>query len=148
VPALDAGLRLLGRRAHSRAELRQKLSRRGHETHEITAALVRLDELGYLDDDAYSRSLVRLRSAVRGRRLIAAELAQRGVDRDTARTALAGLDPEEELATARRLAGRMRAGERGSFDRQALARISARLLRRGFSREVAVAVCAQLEPDP
>jgi regulatory protein len=144
---MDAGLRLLGRRAHSRAELRQKLARRGYGPDEVTTALGRLDELGYLDDEAYARALVALRSGIRGRRLIAAELAQRGVDRETAREALAGLEPAEELAAARRLASRMRAVERGPLDRHTLDRIGSRLLRRGFSREVAVAACAQTEPE-
>ena len=54
MPALDAGLRLLARRAHSRAELRQKLSRRGYEPGEVAAAMGRLDELAYLDDGAYA----------------------------------------------------------------------------------------------
>jgi regulatory protein len=147
VPALDAGMRLLARRAHSRAELRQKLARRGYEPDEVAAAMVRLDELGYLNDGAYARAMVALRSGLRGRRLIAAELAQRGVGRETVQEALVGLEPAGELAAARRLAGRMLAVERSPLDRKALARIGSRLMRRGFSREVAAAACAQAEPD-
>jgi regulatory protein len=81
VSALEAGLRLLGRRAHSRTELRRKLARRGHPEADIEVALGRLVELGYLDDRSFASGLVRRRGTVRGPLALSAELAARGVDR-------------------------------------------------------------------
>ena len=46
--ALDCGLGLLSRRAHSRVELRRKLGRRGYDDEETEEALNRLIKLGYL----------------------------------------------------------------------------------------------------
>src|SRR5207248_9318412 len=65
-PALDAGVRMLARRAHSRAELRLKLRRRGYQPGEIEEALTRLTELGYIDDEAFARALAGRPSGQRG----------------------------------------------------------------------------------
>ena len=48
--ALESALRLLARRDHSRRELEVKLASRGFSAGEVQRALVRLNELGYLDD--------------------------------------------------------------------------------------------------
>ena len=101
------GLRLLGRRAHSRAEMRRKLGRRGYSPDETEAAMARLDELGYLDDRSFAEGLVRRRGAIRGPMALSAELAARGVDRDQADAALAGFDRDAQLASATRLAERL-----------------------------------------
>src|SRR5207248_10257013 len=98
--ALDGGLRLLASRVHSRLELRQKLHRRGYDPVDVEAALGRLAELGYVDDGAFARGLVRRRSGVRGPRALAGELPARGVDSAGVAKALEGGDAEGELAAA------------------------------------------------
>jgi regulatory protein len=116
-------------------ELRDKLIRRGHAEAEVVVTLERLRGRGYLDDAAYARGLIERRSSSRGARLIAAELAAKGVDREAARTALGGLEAADQLEAAADLARRMlRTAPGGQPDLQ---RIGARLLRRGFSMEVA-----------
>ncbi|HEX6348668.1 MAG TPA: regulatory protein RecX [Candidatus Dormibacteraeota bacterium] len=106
--------------------------RRGHPEPEVTAALERLRQGGYLDDAAYARALVGRRSGGRGARAIASELAAKGVDREVVRDALAELSYEDQLQAARALAGRLRRAGPMDFER-----LGARLLRRGFSVEVA-----------
>jgi regulatory protein len=149
--ALDAGLRLLAGRAHSRAELKRKLARRGFDPEAVEAATVRLSDLGYLDDRAFAAGLTRRRSASRGPLAISAELAAKGVDRITAQTALGALTPEAQLEAATRLAERLcDAGPRLAY-REMRDRIGAKLVRRGFSSAVAGAAArAVLEgtPDP
>ena len=125
-------MRLLAARAHSARELRTKLLRRGHPVDEIGAVLERLRQGGYLDDAAYARALVGRRSSGRGVRAIASELAAKGVDREVARTALAELSADDQLVAAEALAERLRRA--GPIDPE---RLGARLLRRGFSVEVA-----------
>lgn len=124
----------LARRAQSRAELERKLLRRGHEPEQVEAALVRVAELGYLDDAAYAQGLVARRSAGRGAAAIGAELRAKGLSRDETQAALAALDPETEREAAERLAVRLVAP---GDDRHAIERAAAKLLRRGFSAEVA-----------
>jgi regulatory protein len=141
VSTLDAGLRLLGRRAHSRVELRRKLARRGHLAQDIEAALGRLAELGYLDDRSFASGLVRRRGTVRGPLALSAELAARGVDRAQADSALAEFDPAAQLASATRLAERLYARRRITGYREMLDQVGSRLVRRGFSPAIVRAAC-------
>jgi regulatory protein len=119
-------------RAHSTAELAGKLARRGCPAEDIEGALVRLRELGYLDDAAYAASLVHRRAGERGRAAIAAELGARGIGRELAGEALQKLGDGGQLQSARRLA----AGWQGLDPR----RLAGRLQRRGFDVDVIRAV--------
>jgi regulatory protein len=142
--ALDQGLTYLGRRAHSRVELRHKLERKGFETADVESALGRLAELGYLDDAAFARALVRRRSTGRGPRALAAELASKGIDRAGIDSALQESDSSSQLEAATRLAERLYASQAAKArpgPREAFDRIGAKLVRRGFSMEVARAAC-------
>lgn len=139
--ALDAGLRLLARRAHSRAEVRRKLGRRGYGEEEVETAVERLVELGYLDDRNFAEGHVRRRSSALGPLALSAELAARGVDRSLADTALSHFDADAQLASATRLAERVFGP--GSFPgyREMLDSVGPKLLRRGFSPGVVRSAC-------
>lgn len=139
--ALDSGLRLLSRRAHSRVELKRKLGRRGYSADETEAALVRLAEIGYLDDRSFAEGLVRRRGAVRGPLALSAELFARGVDRAEADAAVAGFDPDAQLASATLLAERLYATRPVEGYREMLDSIGSKLMRRGFSPTVVRAAC-------
>jgi regulatory protein len=121
-------LKLLAVRPHSTVELRHKLRQRGCSAGETEEALQRATARGYLDDEAFARSLVARRAAARGAALIGAELASRGVPQALVRLALEGLSREDQVASARQLASRM-----GAPDARQTA---ARLQRRGFARDV------------
>lgn len=142
--ALDSGLRLLARRAHSRVELLLKLTRRGYDSAAIRTALSRLEELGYLDDQAFARSFVRRRGSVRGPRALSAELAARGVDRAQVDTAVAEFGEAEQLAAATQIAERLYARMPSPGYREILDKVGAKLVRRGFSVSVARAACHTL----
>ena len=150
--ALDAGLRLLGRRAHSRLELSRKLGRRGYPETEVRTALNRLTELGYLDDRAFAEGHVRRRKGGLGPLALSAELFARGVDRGVAAGALAAFDREAQLASATMLAERLYGLKPRSGYRETLDAIGPKLLRRGFSPGVASAACravsAGTSPEP
>jgi len=139
--ALDAGLRLLGRRAHSRVELLRKLTRRGYDNAAIRAALRRLEDLGYLDDQSFARSFVRRRGSVRGPRALSAELAARGVDRAQVDTAVAEFGEADQLAAATQIAERLYARKPSPGYREILDEVGTKLVRRGFSVSVARAAC-------
>ena len=139
--ALDDGLRLLARRAHSRDELRLKLLRRRHSPEEIAGAIERLVGMGYLDDQAFAESLVRRRRKSRGSRAVAAELASKGVDRETAEGALAGSGPEAEVDGATSLARRLSARLAWASERELMEALWPRLSRAGFSPGAIGAAC-------
>ena len=142
VGALDAGLNLLSRRAHSRFEVRRKLGRRGYGEEEVESAVLRLTELGYLNDRAFAEGHVRRRSSGLGRLALSAELAARGVDRDVADAALGGLDADRHLVSATRLAERLFGHKIFSSYREMLNSVGPKLLRRGFSPAVVRTACS------
>src|SRR5690606_29823517 len=79
---LNYALRLLTVRRRSRAELRRRLERRGHEAEAIEEALSWLAGRGYLCDDEFARARVhdRLLGRPLGRRALVGDLRARGVD--------------------------------------------------------------------
>ena len=101
----------------------------------------RLAEMGYLDDAAFARGLVRRRSQTRGSLALAGELAGKGIDREGAATALAGLDAETELVAATRLAERLYAARPSPGYRETLNTVGAKLARRGLPAGVVRAAC-------
>ena len=131
--ALDAGLRLVAQRSHSRFELRRKLGRRGYDEAEVDAAVARLVELRYLDDRLFAEGHVRRRSATRGPLALSAELTARGIDRSLADGAVQGFDPEAQLAAATRLVERLAGRKSFAGYRELLDSAGAKVLRRGFS---------------
>jgi regulatory protein len=103
--------------------------------------VARVTELGYMDDARFAAGHVRRRSATRGPLALAAELAARGVDREVAREAVAGLSEEDQLAAAVRLVTRQAGRTPPAGYKELLDSAGARLLRRGFSPALAREAC-------
>ncbi len=139
VRAREYALDLLSRSAKSEKQIRDKLRQRGVPPAVAESILEGLLRSGLLNDAAYSRSYVSTRLADRpmGRRALMQELAQRGVDRETAQGALeAGLAgrSEEELALEAAEARWPRLARLPRED--ALRKLLGYLARRGFSQGV------------
>jgi regulatory protein len=131
----------MARRAHSRAELRRKLGRRGYPEAEIAEAVARLAEMRLQDDGQFAAGHVRRRSGSRGPRALSTELAARGIDRGLADQALAAFTPEAQLASATELAGRLAARSQPAGYQELLNSVGTKLVRRGFGPGVARAAC-------
>jgi regulatory protein len=131
----------MARRAHSRAELRRKLARRGYPDQEVAEAVARLAEMRLQDDGQFAEGHVRRRSSSRGPLALSAELAARGVDRGVADQALAGFTPEAQLASAIELAERLAGRSRPAGYQELLNTVGTKLVRRGFSPMVVRAAC-------
>ncbi len=69
---------MLARRDYSRAELSQRLARRGVARDDIERALDELAAAGYLSDARYAQALVAQRSGRYGKRAIAHVLQRKG----------------------------------------------------------------------
>ena len=74
-------LKVLGGRAHSSGELRQKLRQRAERMEDVEDAMVRLKELGYLDDRKFAEGFAaaRLSGEKFGRTRVIQDLRQRRV---------------------------------------------------------------------
>jgi regulatory protein len=147
---MEVAARFLATRPRSRREVERRLQRAGAEDAVISATLDRLEQLGYVDDAAFVRwwAEQRDRHSPRGRRMVEAELRQRGIGRE----AIEGLreswdDPErapgdEHLpaSDAERAAVALERHLRGRAipdDRQAVQRLGMFLVRRGFDPQTA-----------
>lgn len=143
--AMEMAARFLATRPRTRWELERRLRRGGVPDDLIGATLDRLTELGYVDDAAFARywQEQRDRHAPRGRRMIEAELRQRGVTRETFHqledepgpATSDDVLPETEPERARIALARHLRGRRLPTDRKALQRLGSFLMRRGFDAE-------------
>ncbi|MQA85918.1 MAG: RecX family transcriptional regulator [Streptosporangiales bacterium] len=127
-------LRLLAHAPRTRAQLAEALRRRGVPDETVEHVLGRFAEVGLIDDEAFARAWVQSRHMGRGlaRRALAVELRQRGVDEPTVDEAVAELDQEEEVATARALVQRRLQATRGLDPKVRMRRLLGMLARKGY----------------
>jgi regulatory protein len=156
---LEAALRFLEARSRSVAEVRRRLGQAGYRAELIEGAIVRLTELGMLDDATFGRAWVesRDRAHPRGERALRSELGLKGLGRELIDELLAerrhaatttdddGNAPGVDLAAARRLLARNgRALERVRDPRTRRQRAYAILARHGFDPETCREAAAQV----
>jgi regulatory protein len=139
--AMTRALNFLGYRARSEKEVRDRLRRYGYGEETVEDVVVRLKELGYLDDEDFARLVVREKARRYGPRRVSAELQRSGVDAELAR----GVVEEEfagrsEVEQARSAAARRY--NRGGSDAEAR-RVYGFLVRRGYSAEVCAEVARE-----
>ena len=127
-------LRLLTAAPRTRAQLAGALQRRGVPGEVAEAVLGRFADVGLIDDAAFARAWVESRHYSRGlsRRSLSAELRRQGVDTEEIREAVGTLDPEQEVATARRLVEQKMAGTRGQPSEARVRRTAGMLARKGY----------------
>lgn len=149
--AYHTAIRLLGRRAHSRKELAQKLGRRGYPDPIIDAVLRSCENHHYIDDaatcDSYCRELIRKGF---GPRMIRQRIAKRGIKRDLIESVLETRYPRDAVrTTARAVAARKRDQLEGRFsEKRAIATRLARFLsQRGFPAGVIRDIVAEQGGD-
>jgi regulatory protein len=127
-------LRLLTATPRTRAQLAQALRRRNIPDEAAEAVLGRFADVGLIDDAAFARAWVESRHYSRGlsRRSLSAELRRQGVETEEIREAVDALDPEHEVATARRLVEQKMATTRGQPPEVRARRAAGTLARKGY----------------
>jgi regulatory protein len=127
-------LRLLTAAPRTRSQLAQAMRRGGVPAEAAEAILVRFTDAGLIDDAAFARAWVESRHHSRGlsRRSLSAELRQNGVQNEEIRAAVDALDPEQEVATARRLVERKLASSRGRPPDTRARQAASMLARKGY----------------
>ena len=130
--ALGRALNMLARRPRAEGEIRERLLKGDFAPETADRAIARLKEQGLVDDAKFAKlwTSYRVRNSPRSARAIRAELAQKGVARDLAETAVESLDDDR---AARRAAGKFaRRLSRDDFHKFHR-RLRDHLLRRGFA---------------
>jgi len=141
--AMQQALLYLSYRTRSEKEIRQNLSKHKIPDNVIEDTLERLRRNGFANDKQFASAWVENRSTFRprGRRALAMELRQKGIDDATIESALEGLD-EEALAYEAGLkkARKLRVQEWSEFRKKT----SDFLARRGFSYSVIAPIVSRL----
>lgn len=131
--ALDRAVKLQAMREHTEKEIASALRRSAYPESIIAKVMDMLTASELVSDERFAEQWVRHRARTKGRRMIAMEMKQKGVDESTAREALEELSHEDEVAAAVKLAQKLlRQGKDAPHAMQSL-------LRRGYS----YAVCRQ-----
>jgi len=127
-------LRLLTAAPRTRAQLAQAMRRGRVPADAAESVLERFTDAGLIDDAAFARAWVESRHYSRGlsRRSLSSELRRHGIDAEEIREAVDALDPEQEVATARRLVEQRMAGTRGQPPEARIRRAASMLARKGY----------------
>jgi regulatory protein len=132
--------RYLAIRNRSEKEVYDYLIKKQAEPETIAAIMRLLYEHKLLDDENFARSWVRSRARFRprGRRVLAMELAQKGISKDLIEKVLSEEDEElpDELTQAMSLITKRVAKLQGSPRQEIYQKVGAFLARRGFGWEI------------
>jgi regulatory protein len=143
-------LRLLTSGPRTRSQLAAALRKRRVPDEVADSVLGRFAEVGLIDDAAFARAWVESRHHGRGlaRKVLAAELRQRGVSDGEVRSAVGLLRPQDELATAQRLVAKRVAASRGKPMPVRARQLMGMLARKGYPAGLAAQVVREaLEQD-
>ena len=137
--ARDLCLRLLTVRARTRAELETRLTDKGFPAEVSAKVLDRLVEVGLLDDAAFAQEWVRTRraNAGKGKRALAAELRNKGVDADVIAETLDSVDAGEWRVRAEELVAAKLRRENLDDEVKVTRRLVGLLARRGYNQGMA-----------
>lgn len=143
--AREIALRQLTVRARSRVELERALARKNVPDGVATQVLDRLTEVGLIDDEVFAREwLAAGTRRQRSRRVLLAELAEKGVARETAEMVAAELDADRDYEVALAYAERKAAALRRVEPATRYRRLAGALARRGFPSSVVAHVTREV----
>lgn len=127
-------LQLLEISPRTRAELAGALVNKGVPDEAAAQVLDRFTEVGMIDDALFASLWVSSRHRGRGLagRALSQELRRKGIDDDTARNAIAELEPEQEEQTARELVRRKLPSTRRLPAEARIRRLAGMLARKGY----------------
>ncbi len=136
--ALDKAVSMLAVRARSKKEIEEKLRIAHFDPEVISLVIYKLEKENLLNDAEFSKQWVQSRMKKYGPARISRELQMKGLDRDTAASALDICREEDQLSSAVALAEKkLRASDRETDQRILFRRVVEMLIRRGFSWETA-----------
>jgi len=122
---------------HTRAEVVRRLLSRGYREDTAQRAADKLASYGYIDDEDYAkRAVSSYASRGEGRRRILQRLQQKGLDRETAQSALDPYTQDEEKEAALREAEKAWRKSKDADPQKRVQRTVAALARRGYAWEM------------
>ena len=145
--AFNRALHYLGFRMRSEHEVKQKLLDSGYGEAVVLEAIVKLRNLGFLNDETFSKALLETqkRSSGRGPRAIQQELQRKGIDKELQTKMLDTYSEDEQIEVARKVAEKEAARKNSQSPRQKEQRIHNSLLRKGYSYDIIKQALAHID---
>ena len=148
----DAAARYLAYRSHTCKEMERHLLQKGFEEEDVAEVVSEFVEYGYLDDSRYCQQYFDYAFGKgKGKRLVFAELKEKGVDSDTLQFAFEDWEGEydeksQAMAEAEKVLrmADMDLEEKGHVDERLLAKVARRLQSKGYSSDVIYQVIGAL----
>lgn len=145
--AFNKGLQFLSYQMRSEQEVRKKLLAAEHGEAVVEEAVRKLERLGFLNDETYSKALLetKKRTAKKGPRAIQQDLIKKGINKELQKEVLSSYSHEDQLNNALELAEKMvRAGE-AKTPAQVKQKIQDLLMRKGYSFSIVSEVLDQIK---
>ncbi len=141
--ALTIALAAIGRRSLSKRQLSDHLRKRGTSEEIIERTLLRLEEMGYLNDLDYARDFADRSRRKSSKRAIIQGLKERSIDQEIIDWVVEDFSDDDEFELALKFAEKK--WRPGSNDDEGMRRrLHASLMRRGFSSETISNVLREL----
>lgn len=135
--ALDRAVSCLAVRARSKKEIESKLLQSGYLPNTIEMVIYKLSKEGLLDDEAFARQWVQVRTQrSQGKGKIAQELYRKGIEKDTAETALDSLEEDQQLQSAKAVCEKWRTRHPNDDPKAMTQKLMQALVRRGFGWDI------------
>lgn len=145
--AFSKALHFLSFQMRSEYEVKKKLLDAGHGEAVVLEAVRKLESLGFLNDQTYSKALLetKKRTLKKGPRAIRQDLKKKGIDKSLQDEVLETFTQEEQLEIAMQLAEKeVRAGSRKT-PTQLKQKIQDVLMRKGYSFSIVTDVLERIE---
>jgi len=147
----DTAAKYLTYRSHTIAEMKKHLRQKGYEEGAVDEVVLEFTGYGYLDDSRYCMEYFDYAFGKgKGKRLVFAELREKGVNHDTIQFAFEDWEGEyDEKSLAREEAMKVLHltdvdPDAGPIDERTAARIGRRLQTKGYSTDVIYSVIGEL----
>ncbi len=131
--ALSCAMKFLSYRMRTERELRRKLKEKEIAPEAIDAAVAKLKEIGYLDDQGFAELYAQELMQKYGQRVAMQKLMQKGVPREIAQETLAGMEQEETVIDT--YVVRLKQKHAGEEENKAKQKIIRALMAKGFDYE-------------
>lgn len=144
--AFNRGINFLSYQMRSEFEVKKKLLDAGFGEAVVLEAIRKLEKLGFLNDETYSKALLetKKKTAKKGPRAIKQDLMKKGIDKDTQSKVLESFTYEEQVNIAMELAEKTVRANSKKTPMQIKQKVQDLLMRKGYSFSVVNEILDQI----
>lgn len=145
--AFNRALNFLSYQMRSEFEVKKKLLDAGFGESVVLEAIRKLEKLGFLNDEMYSKALLetKKKTAKKGPRAIKQDLMKKGIDKETQNKVLDSFTHKEQLAIAMELAQKAIRANQNKTPMQIKQKVQDVLTRKGYSFSITNEILDQIK---